>query len=135
MRSCSTCDHYPQDNHCIGCIYDHNIGGNTKWESKNEPDVIEQKVIDDVRNEIEEEIKSVRLSAFVGSQLTGEYSNLLFDGEHRGLLKALEIIDRHIGSNDAEWKESEPLDEVVELIGKEKQNDKRKSLDFGTKDS
>ena len=31
----------------------------------------------------------------------------------------IRIIDRHIGSNDAEWKESEPLDDVVELIGKE----------------
>ena len=72
--------------------------------------------LDDIRQEIEEERKSVRLSAFVGNQLTGEYNNLLFEGEHRGLLKALAVIDRHIGSNDAEWKESEPLDEVVELI-------------------
>lgn len=30
--------------------------------------------------------------------------------------EVLEIIDRHIGSNDAEWKESEPLDDVVELM-------------------
>ena len=28
----------------------------------------------------------------------------------------IRIIDRHIGSNDAEWKESEPLDDVVELM-------------------
>ena len=72
--------------------------------------------LDDIRQEIEEERKSVRLSAFVGNQLTGEYNNLLFEGEHRGLLKALAVIDRHIGSNDAEWKESEPLDDVVELM-------------------
>ena len=28
----------------------------------------------------------------------------------------IRIIDQHIGSNDAEWKESEPLDDVVELM-------------------
>ena len=32
----------------------------------------------------------------------------------------IRIIDKHIGeSKDAEWKESEPLDDVVELIEKE----------------
>ena len=28
----------------------------------------------------------------------------------------IRIIDRHIGNNDAEWYESEPLDDVVELM-------------------
>ena len=59
-------------------------------------DYVPLSVIDDIRQEIEEERKSVHLSAFVSSQLTGEYSNLLYDGEHKGLLKALEIIDNHI---------------------------------------
>ena len=102
MRSCSNCDHFPQDNHCMGCIYDHDIGGNTKWESKNDPDVMERKVIDDIRQEIYQKACSNYGSGF-----------------GHGLNVALKIIDKHIGerSNDAEWKESEPLDDVVELIG------------------
>ena len=110
MRSCSSCDHFPQDNHCMGCIYDHDIGGNTKWESKTDPDVIERKVIDDIRKEITEKIE-IYTHEFKLDDTPVDY------GCRSGLNIALKVIDRHIGeSKDAEWKKSEPLDDVVELM-------------------
>ena len=36
IRFCQTCDHYPNDKHCIGCEWDKNTQGNTKWENSEE---------------------------------------------------------------------------------------------------
>ena len=69
--------------------------------------------LDDIRKEIESNLITH------GQVIEGEYYPDDAEAINYGLRKALEIIDRHIGSNDAEWKESEPLDDVVELIGKE----------------
>jgi len=52
-KTCNTCEHYPNDNHCIGCEWDKSKGENTKWELKNNPIVIERKVLDKIRDEIE----------------------------------------------------------------------------------
>ena len=33
-KTCDTCEHYPNDKHCIGCEWDINKRENTKWELK-----------------------------------------------------------------------------------------------------
>ena len=85
MRSCSSCDHFPQDNHCMGCIYDHALGGNTKWELKNNPDVIERKVIEDIKAEIDQ-----KQYDFMSDK---DYD----EGVRFGLMLAYQIIDRKGG--------------------------------------
>ena len=52
-KVCSTCEHYPNDKHCIGCLWDQDSRGNTKWELKENPIVIERAVLDKIRAEIE----------------------------------------------------------------------------------
>ena len=87
-------------------IIKHNVKMNNPLSPMNQEDVMimiaNSTSLDDIKAEIEEERKSVHLSAFVGNQVTGEYSNLLYDGEHRGLIKALDIIDKHIGERSSE---------------------------------
>lgn len=53
-KTCNTCEHYPNDKHCIGCEWDKSKGENTKWELKKNPIVIERAVLDKIRNEIEQ---------------------------------------------------------------------------------
>ena len=50
-KVCETCDHFPSDNHCLGCLYDDVTGGNTKWELRNDNNVIDRKVIEDIKSE------------------------------------------------------------------------------------
>ena len=52
-KVCETCDHFPSDNHCLGCLYDDVTGGNTKWELRNDANVIDRKVIEDIKTEIQ----------------------------------------------------------------------------------
>ena len=85
MRNCSSCDHFPQDNHCMGCIYDHEVGGNTKWESKNNPDAIERKVIKDIKAEIDQ-----KQYDFMSDK---DYD----EGVRFGLMLAYQIINRKGG--------------------------------------
>ena len=54
MMSCSTCKHFPNDEHCVGCKWDSDRDGNTKWELEENPIVIERAVLDAIRAEIEE---------------------------------------------------------------------------------
>lgn len=51
-KSCSTCEHFPNDRHCVGCVYDEAKGENTKWELKKNSIVIERAVLDKIRAEI-----------------------------------------------------------------------------------
>ena len=51
-KTCNTCEHFPNDKHCVGCVWDK--GENTKWELKKNPIVIERAVLDKIRNEIDE---------------------------------------------------------------------------------
>lgn len=52
-KTCNTCEHYPNDKHCIGCEWDEGERENTKWELKKNPIVIERAVLDKIRAEIE----------------------------------------------------------------------------------
>ena len=78
IKVCATCDHYPNDKHCIGCEWDKNTGDNTKWESHK---VIDRKVIEDIRAEINRKANS------------GQWS----EATVFGMQKALAIIDKHCG--------------------------------------
>ena len=51
-KSCSTCEHFPNDHHCVGCVWDQGKGENTKWELKINPIVIERAVLDKIRAEL-----------------------------------------------------------------------------------
>ena len=53
-KTCSTCEHFPNDHHCVGCVWDEAKGENTKWELKENPIVIERSVLDKIRAEIEQ---------------------------------------------------------------------------------
>lgn len=75
IKVCATCDHYPNDKHCIGCKWDKRTGDNTKWESHK---YIDRKVIEDIRAEIEE-------------------LDTPHDNDSYVISRCLEIIDRHIG--------------------------------------
>ena len=33
-KTCSTCEHFPNDHYCVGCVWDEDKGENTKWELK-----------------------------------------------------------------------------------------------------
>ena len=60
-KTCSICEHFPNDHHCVGCVWDENKRENTKWELKKNPIVIERAVLDKIRaeiNDIEEGISS-----------------------------------------------------------------------------
>ena len=80
IKLCQTCEHYPNDKHCIGCEWDNNTGGNTKWELKKNPVTIERKVIDEIKADITSERNR-------WDHTTSAYH--AFD-------TALEIIDKHI---------------------------------------
>lgn len=54
-KTCNTCEHSPNDHHCVGCVWDEDKGENTKWELKNNPIVIERKVLDKIRGTIQTE--------------------------------------------------------------------------------
>lgn len=87
IKLCPTCEHYPNDKHCVGCTWDKDTGDNTKWESRT---VIDRKVIDDIKAEIED--------------LDIHFDNDYFSGNRDSMLKrdeVLQIIDKHIkGSED-----------------------------------
>lgn len=51
-KTCITCEHYPNDKHCIGCLWDKDKKENTKWELMKDPIVIERKVLDKIRDEV-----------------------------------------------------------------------------------
>lgn len=51
-KTCSTCEHFPNDHHCVGCLWDEAKRENTRWELKKNPIVIERAVLDKVRAEI-----------------------------------------------------------------------------------
>lgn len=51
-KTCGTCKHFPNDKHCVGCLWDEDKQENTKWELKENPIVIDRKVIEDIKAEI-----------------------------------------------------------------------------------
>ena len=56
-KTCNTCEHYPNDHHCVGCEWDKGKRENTKWELKTNPIVIERAVLDEIRAEIDRQEK------------------------------------------------------------------------------
>ena len=82
-KSCSTCEHFPNDHHCAGCVWDENKGENTKWELKNNPIVIERKVLDKIRAEISD------FEEEVFNRPNTDYS------DYAAVRHCLEIIDKY----------------------------------------
>lgn len=85
-KTCNTCEHYPNDKHCIGCEWDKCKGENSKWELKKNPIVIERKVLDKIRAEIEKEYN------LLSATRANETLEL---GECLGLKMSLKIIDKY----------------------------------------
>lgn len=78
-KTCNTCEHFPNDNHCVGCKWDKGKGENTKWELKKNPIVIERAVLDKIRAEIED---------YVCNHETNT-------DKAQGMLNALQILDKY----------------------------------------
>ena len=91
VKNCGTCDHHLYDERCIGCVYDAKTDSNTKWRLKYDPDVIERKVIEDIRAEIEKE---------------RQYCELIDRTLANGLRTALYIIDKHISGKEKHLKDT-----------------------------
>ena len=86
IKVCATCDHYPNDKHCIGCEWDKKTGDNTKWESKT---IIDRKVIEDIKTEIEEIAQG------------HNPAHDPFDGGYTvAIMDVLNIIDKHCGKEN-----------------------------------
>ena len=51
-KTCNTCEHYPNDKHCIGCEWDKSKGENSKWELKENPIVVERNVLEQISDEV-----------------------------------------------------------------------------------
>ena len=89
-KVCGTCDHFPQDNHCLGCLYDPVIGGNNKWELRTDPDVIERKVIEDIKVDIDNQYKWLMQTKHTLSDI-----DIAFDA-------IKQPVDRHISGKEQE---------------------------------
>ena len=88
-KTCSTCEHFPNDHHCVGCVWDEDKGENTKWELKKNPIVIERAVLDKIRAEIDD--------------LDRHFDNDCFSGNKDSMFKCnevLQIIDRYRKGED-----------------------------------
>ena len=81
IKICQTCDHYPNDKHCIGCEWDKTTGVNTKWENK---PIIDRKVIEDIKAEIDE---------YKDDKVIHAERNEMVD-------IVLQIIDKHCGKEN-----------------------------------
>lgn len=84
-KRCGTCEHYPNDKHCIGCKWDEGKRENTKWELKKNPIVIERAVLDKIRAEI---------TAIVINGQVDEHTMFIRTGEQVKQM-ALDIIDKY----------------------------------------
>lgn len=59
-KICSTCKHYPNDEHCIGCVFDwKDAKGNTHWEQK-EP-FINKSCVSEVLEKIKAEMQDIMI--------------------------------------------------------------------------
>lgn len=82
-KTCSTCEHFPNDKHCIGCIWDEDKRENTKWELKKNPIVIERAVFYKIRAELDQKQydfmddkdydEGVRFGLMLAYQIIGKY--------------------------------------------------------------
>lgn len=88
-KTCNTCEHFPNDKHCIGCEWDKSKGENSKWELKNNPIVIERKVLDKIRDEIE------KIEGFEYEVSDNQGNRYKYETIEKG--EALQIIDKYKG--------------------------------------
>ena len=89
-KTCSTCEHFPNDHHCVGCAWDEAKRENTKWELKKNPIVIERSVLDKIRAEIEG-YKSTIDNAISEDELK-------IEGMKEAYVDCLKIIDKYKAS-------------------------------------
>ena len=82
IKRCDMCKHFPNDEHCVGCVWDDDKQENTKWELKENPIVIDHKVIEDIKIEIS------KLQTY---QLSEDTEKLV------ALDEVLQIIDKYRG--------------------------------------
>lgn len=100
-KTCSTCDHFPNDDHCIGCVWDVSKRENTKWELKKNPIVIERSVLDNIRAEILEEKECAYADFdkykvdYLGVDSRYVEDELPDDDFRYGMERAIEIIDKY----------------------------------------
>ena len=95
-KTCNTCEHYPNDKHCIGCEWDKGKGENSKWELKKNPIVIERAVLDKIRVEIDEISLSEPMVSADGLICYGSKSITV--GHFRK--KVIAIIDKYMGVSE-----------------------------------
>ena len=82
-KTCNDCEHFPNDHHCIGCVWDKSKRENTKWELKKNPIVIERKVLEQIIAEIYECFMTID------------------GGVHdKSAIKCMEIIDKYKGDKE-----------------------------------
>lgn len=74
-RYCSTCRHWPSDDHCVGCKFDHESGINTKWEPQYET------TFDKIISEIERE------ADYQDAEVNADIA--------KGMYKAIEIVEKY----------------------------------------
>lgn len=108
-KICSTCKHYPSDEHCIGCTFDwKNADGNTHWEPRepfiNKPCIFEDvcredkmRVLEKIKAEIEN-IKKVKKDLLV--TCGDEYTKTMMKSEILGIETVLLVIDKHMAESE-----------------------------------
>lgn len=100
-KTCSTCEHFPNDHYCVGCVWDEDKGENTKWELKNNPLVIERKVLDKIRAELLEEKECAYADFdkykvdYLGVDSRYVEDELPYDDFRYGMERCIEIIDKY----------------------------------------
>ena len=100
-KTCNTCEHYPNDKHCIGCVWDKSKGENSKWELKKNPIVIERAVLDKIRAEIIEEKECAYADFdkykvdYLGVDSRYVEDELPYDDFRYGMERCIEIIDKY----------------------------------------
>ena len=100
-KTCSTCEHFPNDHHCVGCVWDEDKGENTKWELKKNPIVIERAVLDKIRAKIIEENECAYADFdkykvdYLGVDSRYVEDELPYDDFRYGMERCIEIIDKY----------------------------------------
>ena len=102
-KTCNTCEHYPNDKHCIGCVWDKSKRENTKWELKENPIVIERKVLDEIQADIYEHFMTID------------------GGVHdKSALKCMEIIDKYKASEEISERNMKRWEEIFKAESEDK---------------
>ena len=104
-RVCSTCKHYPRDEHCKECIYKFTIHGNAGWEPSEEfinKHCASEQACHEDKKKVLEKIKAEIYSARYIDKDTRFCENALASG----LDKALEIIEKYMAESEKQYETS-----------------------------